>query len=98
MGQAIRGTIPSVSGTSSEPTCEVERLKGEALKVYLQYKLRELEEQITVLSQLCERTSDPEPGNAPQPTSPQPDDWELFLDLSYLCATRDAIISALNIL
>jgi len=96
MGQAIHGTNPIACGVASKPTLDVERLKGEALRVYLQYKLRELDEQIALLS----------PGEfkesgrvkTPHSVAAREEDWAQLLDLGYLYASRDAILSALDIL
>ena len=98
MGKAILGANTITGRLTSQPKFEAERLQGEALKVYLQQNLHELEEQIAVLSQLCGLKPDSGTDNIPHPMSPPQDNWGLFLDLSYLRAMRDAIISALNIL
>jgi hypothetical protein len=96
MGQGIRGTNPIACGVASKPTLDVERLKGEALRVYLQYKLRELDEQIALLSPPGE-FQESERVKAPHSVAAE-EDWEQLLDLGYLYASRDAIISALDIL
>jgi|GEM_PF-1900124 len=98
MGKAIQGINPIVCGLTDKPRFEVERLKGEALKVYLQHRLSELEEHIAILYQLCGLKPDSELDNIPYPMSSQQDNWGLLLDLGYLCAIREAIISALGIL
>jgi len=98
MGKAIPGTGPDIRSFASRPGFDVERLQGEALKVYLEYKLRELEQQISVLSASGDWKPRVEPDTTARPLSSQEDEWELIMDLGYLRASRDTIISALSIL
>jgi hypothetical protein len=98
MGKAIPGTGPDIRSFLNEPDFDVERLQGEALKIYLEHKLRELEQQISVLSASGEWRRRVDPGTISRPMAPQEDEWELIMDLGYLRASRDAIISALSIL
>ncbi len=98
MGKAIPGTGPDMRSFLNKPDFDVERLQGEALKVYLEHKLRELEQQISALSASDEWRQRVEPGTTSRPMAPQEEEWELMMDLGYLRASRDAIISALSIL
>jgi hypothetical protein len=98
MGKAVQGINPITCRVASRPGLDVERLKGEALRVYLQYRLHELEQHIASLSVSGEIPSDAESDAVPHTLSSQEDDWELMLDLGYLYASRDAIVSALSIL
>jgi hypothetical protein len=98
MGKALRGTPPIAWGVEGRPSIEVERLKGEALKFYLEHRLRELDQQISMLSSSSEWRSESDDGIDEEPEPAPQDEWELMLDLGYLQASRDAIISALSIL
>ena len=98
MGQALRGAKSIPFGLSKRPALDVERLKGEALKTYLQSKLRELEEQIAALSELCGTKLGSDTVERADSAPTAGNHWELLLDLDYLYATRDAIISALSTL
>ena len=98
MGKAVRGATPIAWGVGCRPSIEVERLKGEALKFYLEHRLRELDRQIAVLSSSGEWRSQSEDSIDEEPEPAQEEEWELMLDLGYLQASRDAIISALSIL
>lgn len=98
MGKAIPGIGPDIRSLASGSGFDVERLQGEALKVYLEHKLRELEQQISALSASGDWRPGIEPGTTPRPRPSQQDEWELTMDLGYLRASRDAIISALSIL
>ena len=98
MGRAIRGMNSIACRTTGRPDIDVERLRGEALKMYLEHRLRELDEQIADLSSACERNPTSEPGSTRPSALTQENHWELLLDLSYLCAARDALVSTLNAL
>jgi hypothetical protein len=98
MGKAIPGTGPDIRSFTNGPGFDVERLQGEALKVYLEYKLRELEQQISVLSASGDWGRDVGLFSTSRPMPPHKDEWEQIMDLGYLRASRDAIISALSIL
>jgi hypothetical protein len=98
MGKAVRGATPIAWGVEGRPSIEVERLKGEALKFYLEHRLRELDQQIAILSSSSEWRPQSEDGAGEEPDPAQEDEWELMLDLGYLQASRDAILSALSIL
>jgi hypothetical protein len=98
MGKAMPSTGPDIRNFLSESDLDVERLQGKALKLYLEHKLRELEQQISVLSASGGWQRPVGPGMTPRPMSRQEDEWELSMDLGYLRASRDAIISALSIL
>ena len=98
MGKAIPGTGPNMISFAGRPAFDVERLQGEALKVYLEHKLRELDQQISTFSASGDQRPRTEPSTARQPLSSQEDEWGLIMDLGYLRASRDAIISALSIL
>jgi len=98
MGRALHDIDPIVSNVTSKSTFDVERLKGEALRTYLQSRLCELEQYIANLSISGEIPSSTQLDAVPHTLSSQEDDWELMLDLGYLYASRDAIISALSIL
>lgn len=98
MGRALHDIDPIVSNVTSKSTFDVERLKGEALRTYLQSRLCELEQYIANLSISGEIPPSTQLDAVPHTLSSQEDDWELMLDLGYLYASRDAIISALSIL
>jgi len=98
MGKAVRGATPIAWGVEGRPSIEVERLKGEALKFYLEHRLRELDQQIAVLSSSSEWRSQSEGVLDEEPEPAEQGEWEMMLDLGYLQASRDAIISALSIL
>ncbi len=51
MARAIRGLDPTYYILASLPEIDVERLKKDSLRVYLQNRLRRLEDRISILSQ-----------------------------------------------
>jgi hypothetical protein len=85
MARAIRGINPIYYTLASLPEVDVERLKKDSLRVYLQNRLRHLEARISILFSYWGEESTEEL-------------WDNLLELDYLEATREAIIEALEAL
>jgi hypothetical protein len=97
MARAIRGLDPIYYILASLPEVDVERLKKDSLRVYLQNRLRHLEARIYTLSQQYMNMEENwqhlywgEEGTEEL--------WDDLLELDYLEATREAIIEALEAL
>lgn len=97
MARAIRGLDPIYYLLTSLPEVDVERLKKDSIRVYLQERLRHLEDRISTLSQQYMNTGeDWQPlGWGEESTE---EIWDGLLELDYLEATREAIIEALEAL
>jgi hypothetical protein len=97
MARAIRGLDPIYYILASLPEVDVERLKKDSLRVYLQNRLRHLEDRISVLSQQYANTE--EDGHHLYWGEESTEElWDNLLELDYLEATREAIIEALEAL
>lgn len=96
MARAIRGLDPTYYILASLPEIDVERLKKDSLRVYLQNRLRHLEDRISVLSQ---QYANEEDWLHWYWGEERPEElWDSLLELDYLEATREAIIEALEAL
>ena len=97
MARAIRGLDPIYYILASLPEVDVERLKKDSLRVYLQNRLRYLEARISVLSrQYADSEEDWQHWYWGEESTE--DLWDNLLELDYLEATREAIIEALEAL
>ena len=97
MARAIRGLDPVYYILASLPEVDVERLKKDSLRVYLQNRLRYLEARISILSQqYADAEEDWQHWYWGEESTE--DLWDNLLELDYLEATREAIIEALEAL
>jgi hypothetical protein len=97
MARAIRGIDPIYYILASLPEVDVERLKKDSLRVYLQNRLRYLEARISILSQqYADEEEDWQHWYWGEESTE--DLWDNLLELDYLEATREAIIEALEAL
>jgi hypothetical protein len=97
MARAIRGINPIYYTLASLPEVDVERLKKDSLRVYLQNRLRHLEARILILShQHTEMEEDWQHLYWGEESTEEL--WDNLLELDYLEATREAIIEALEAL
>lgn len=97
MARAIRGLDPLYYILASLPEIDVERLKKDSLRVYLQNRLRHLEARISTLSQQYTDTEEDWQHWYWGEESTE-ELWGNLLELDYLEATREAIIEALEAL
>lgn len=97
MARAIRGLDPIYYLLSSLPEVDIERLKKDSLRVYLQNRLRHLEDRISILSQQYAHTEEDWQHLCWGEESTE-ELWGNLLELDYLEATREAIIEALEAL
>lgn len=97
MARAIRGLDPIYYILASLPEVDVERLKKDSLRVYLQNRLRHLEARISILSQ---QYADAEEDWQRMYWGEESTEelWDNLLELDYLEATREAIIETLEAL
>ncbi|MDH4136127.1 MAG: hypothetical protein OEW09_05340 [Anaerolineae bacterium] len=97
MARAIRGLDPIYYILASLPEVDVERLKKDSLRVYLQNRLRHLEARISTLShQHADMEEDWQHLYWGEESTEEL--WNNLLELDYLEATREAIIEALEAL
>ncbi len=97
MARAIRGLDPIYYILASLPEVDVERLKKDSLRVYLQNRLRHLEVRISTLSQqYADGGEDWQHLYWGEESTEEL--WNNLLELDYLEATREAIIEALEAL
>jgi hypothetical protein len=96
MARAIRGLDPIYYILASLPEVDVERLKKDSLRVYLQNRLRHLEARISILSQQYEDEEDYQHLYWEEENTEE--FWDSLLELDYLEASREAIIEALEAL
>jgi hypothetical protein len=97
MARAIRGINPIYYTLASLPEVDVERLKKDSLRVYLQNRLRHLEAHISILSrQYADIEEDWQHLYWGEESTEEL--WENLLELDYLEATREAIIETLEAL
>ena len=97
MARAIRGINPIYYTLASLPEVDVEHLKKDSLRVYLQNRLRHLEAHISILSrQYADMEEDWQHLYWGEESTEEL--WENLLELDYLEATRDAIIETLEAL
>jgi hypothetical protein len=97
MARAIRGINPIYYTLASLPEVDVEHLKKDSLRVYLQNRLRHLEAHISVLSrQYADMEEDWQHLYWGEESTEEL--WENLLELDYLEATREAIIETLEAL
>ena len=97
MARAIRGLDPIYYILASLPEVDVERLKKDSLRVYLQNRLRHLETRISFLShQYTDMEQDWRYSYWVEDNTEEL--WDNLLELDYLQATREAIIEALEAL
>ena len=97
MARAIRGINPIYYTLASLPEVDVERLKKDSLRVYLQNRLRHLEARISILSHQYADTEEDQRHLYWGEESTE-ELWENLLELDYLEATREAIIETLEAL
>jgi hypothetical protein len=98
MARAIRGLDPIYYILASLPEIDVERLKKDSLRVYLQNRLRHLEARISILSQQYADTEEEDWQRLYWGEESTEELWDNLLELDYLEATREAIIEALEAL
>jgi hypothetical protein len=97
MARAIRGINPIYYTLASLPEVDVEHLKKDSLRVYLQNRLRHLEAHISILSrQYADMEEDWQHLYWGEDSTEEL--WENLLELDYLEATREAIIETLEAL
>jgi hypothetical protein len=97
MARAIRGINPIYYTLASLPEVDVEHLKKDSLRVYLQNRLRHLEAHISILSrQYADMEEDWQHLYWGEESTEEL--WENLLELDYLEATREAIIETLEAL
>jgi hypothetical protein len=97
MARAIRGLDPIYYILASLPEVDVEHLKKDSLRVYLQNRLRHLEARISILSQqYADMEEDWQHLYWGEESTEE--FWDNLLELDYLEATREAIIEALEAL
>ena len=97
MARAIRDINPIYYTLASLPEVDVERLKKDSLRAYLQNRLRHLEARISILShQYADMGEDWQHLYWGEESTEEL--WENLLELDYLEATREAIIEALEAL
>jgi hypothetical protein len=97
MAKAIRGLDPIYYILASLPEVDVERLKKDSLRAYLQNRLRHLEARISTLShQYADMEEDWQHSYWGEESTEEL--WNNLLELDYLEATREAIIEALEAL
>jgi hypothetical protein len=97
MARAIRGINPIYYTLASLPEVDVEHLKKDSLRVYLQNRLRHLEAYISILSrQYADMEEDWQHLYWGEESTEEL--WENLLELDYLEATREAIIETLEAL
>jgi hypothetical protein len=97
MARAIRGINPIYYTLASLPEVDVERLKKDSLRVYLQNRLRHLEAHISILSrQYADIEEDWQHLYWGEESTEEL--WGNLLELDYLEATREAIIETLEAL
>lgn len=97
MARAIRGLDPIYYILASLPEVDVERLKKDSLRVYLQHRLQRLEAHISILCQQYEGAEEDCQHLFWEEESTE-ELWNNLLELDYLEATREAIIEALEAL
>jgi hypothetical protein len=98
MARAIRGLDPIYYILASLPEIDIERLKKDSLRVYLQNRLRNLEARISILSQQYANTEEEDWQHLYWGEEGTEELWDNLLELDYLEATREAIIEALEAL
>jgi hypothetical protein len=98
MARAIRGLDPIYYILASLPEIDIERLKKDSLRVYLQNRLRNLEARISILSQQYANTEEEDWQHLYWCEEGTEELWDNLLELDYLEATREAIIEALEAL
>ena len=97
MARAIRGINSIYYTLASLPEVDVERLKKDSLRVYLQNRLRHLEARISILShQYADMEEDWQHSYWGEESTEKL--WDNLLELDYLEATREAIIETLEAL
>ena len=97
MARAIRGLDSIYYILASLPEVDVERLKKDSLRVYLQNRLRHLEARISILShQYTDMEEDWQHLYWGEDNTEEL--WDNLLELDYLEATREAIIETLEAL
>jgi len=97
MARAIRGINPIYYTLASLQEVDVERLKKDSLRVYLQNRLRHLEARISILShQYADMEEDRQLSYWGEESTEEL--WDNLLELDYLEATREAIIESLEAL
>jgi hypothetical protein len=97
MARVIRGLDPVYYILASLPEVDVERLKKDSLRVYLQNRLRHLEARISILShQYMDMEEDWQHLYWVEEKTEEL--WDNLLELDYLEATREAIIETLEAL
>jgi hypothetical protein len=97
MARAIRGLDPIYYILASLPRVDIERLKKDSLRIYLQNRLRHLEARISILCQQYANTEEDWQHSYWVEESTE-ELWDNLLELDYLEATREAIIEALEAL
>lgn len=97
MARAIRGLDPIYYILASLPEVDVERLRKDSIRVYLENRLRHLEDRISTLSQQYANTEEDWQRLYWGEESTE-EIWGNLLELDYLEATREAIIEALEVL
>lgn len=97
MARAIRGLDPIYYILASLPEVDIERLKRDSLRAYLQNRLRHLENHISILSQQYADMEE-EWQHLYWGEESTGELWDNLLELDYLEATREAIIEALEAL
>ena len=98
MARAIRGLDPTYYILASLPEIDVEHLKKDSLRVYLQNRLRHLEARISTLSQQYANMEEENWQHLYWGEESTEELWDDLLELDYLEATREAIIEALEAL
>ena len=97
MAKAIRGINPIYYTLASLPEIDVERLKKDSLRIYLQNRLRYLEACISTLShQYADMEEDWQRLYWGEENTEEL--WDNLLELDYLEATKEAIIETLETL
>ncbi len=99
MARAMPGIDPVYYALASLPDIDVERLKRDSLRIYLQHRLSYLDQQIAMLVQQADRDVEERLGGYYLGGEMAREDlWDELFELDYLEATRAAIVEALNAL